>query len=68
MTDYNLEKPVEWIRITEKAEIERRLIERNKRHLQQIAMGNAPPSLEYFSDLQKIMETPTWQTRYWRER
>ena len=51
MRNYDLERPIEWVRITEKEEIERRLIERNKRHLQQMAMEKTPPSLEYFSDL-----------------
>ena len=36
--------PIEWKKISDKEEMEKLLMERNKRHLQQMAMENTPPS------------------------
>mgnify|MGYP003325952949 CR=1 FL=1 len=44
-------KPLEWKRVTEKCEIEDHLLRRNKRHLQQTALEECPPTQCYFSDI-----------------
>jgi len=44
--------PIKWKRITNKDEMETLLLERNKRHLQQMARENTPPTQQYF---QKVL-------------
>ena len=44
--------PIKWKPISEKSEIEDHLLERNKRHLQQMAREEMPPSQIYF---QKVL-------------
>ena len=47
----NLLKNIKWQRITDKKEIERLLLQRNKRHLQQMTKEGSPPSRAYFQDV-----------------
>ena len=56
-------KPITWRRITERGEIENFLLRRNKRHLQQVAMEESPPSLAYFQDLLSEYGTSDLSTR-----
>ena len=42
---------IEWQRVSDKEEIETLLMQRNKRHLQQMAKEESPPSQQYFDDL-----------------
>ena len=46
-----LQDPIEWMRVTDKDELEKHLNQRNKRHLQQMAMEDSPPSQDYFQPL-----------------
>ena len=47
----NLLKRTKWQRITDKKEIERLLLQRNKRHLQQMTKEGSPPSRAFFQDV-----------------
>ncbi|KAL7531035.1 hypothetical protein ACHAXR_003811 [Thalassiosira sp. AJA248-18] len=44
-------RPIAWTKISDKSRIEQCLMERNKRHLQQMAMEDNPPSQSAFEDL-----------------
>jgi hypothetical protein len=51
MIDGQYIKPIKSEWITEKNEIETLLLQRKKRHLQQMAMEKVPPSHKYFKEL-----------------
>ncbi|KAL7523469.1 hypothetical protein ACHAWF_003332, partial [Thalassiosira exigua] len=46
-----LGRPISWRQLRDKETMERHLLRRNKRHLQQVAMEECPPRQSYFEDI-----------------
>ena len=56
-------KSLTWRRVAKRGEIENFLLRHNKRHFQQVAMEESPPSLAYFQDLLSECGTSNLSTR-----